>query len=406
MDPRLKKYLTTHYELHPKAAFLFLKWLSFIIIYFLIITSVSNQINFSQGVFLLVVFFIFNLILFFIPSFKLFTIPLSYIIFFVDILIVSAAIYISSGIDSDFYLVYFLVIFISALSQNIASTILVTAISALIYITLAFKTSGDFSVLEHPAFWLRIPFFFLVAFFSSFLVDIVAKERKKLETMVLTSQKLISLGEMVAEIVHEIRDPLHTLGAFVKLLDQKISEDDTRKELIKVIKKEATRVSQIVRNISELFTKTRGFIKSADINNLIEEVVTISKNNLAKHKIRLLLRLSPNLPLIKVNPEQIKEVFLNLLVNAIHAMPEGGELRIASFRENGWLKVKFEDTGCGIPPEELPQIFKPFFSTKEKGSGLGLSIASKIIDIHHGKIEVKSTLKKGTTFTIFLPIWR
>jgi two-component system, NtrC family, sensor kinase len=169
---------------------------------------------------------------------------------------------------------------------------------------------------------------------------------------------------------------------------------------------QAVRASGIVKNLLDFSRSNTALIEDLDIAQLLRETIQISENQIAVNNIKLRVDLAAELPVVKGNRQALQQVFINLLTNAVHAMPSGGELLVrAAMESHRKIVIDVCDTGCGIAEEHLPYIFDPFFTTKEvgKGTGLGLSVSYGIIKKHGGRITVDSTSGKGSTFTVVLP---
>lgn len=233
-------------------------------------------------------------------------------------------------------------------------------------------------------------------------------EKKMMEKQLLQTSKLASLGKLTAGISHEIGNPLASISSLVQELQNlnMRSEGDLVfvGESLKNINKHLGRISKTVRSLGD-FARTSSTEKTlSDIGALIEQTLNLVKYDKRSKKIDFIFE-NKRLPPVKVNPDQMQQVFLNLMLNAVDAMPEGGRLTIELEEIEHWLKLRFEDTGCGIDESVMDRIFDPFFSTKPigKGTGLGLSICYGIIKDHNGTIGVWSRKGVGTVFEIRLP---
>jgi signal transduction histidine kinase len=229
---------------------------------------------------------------------------------------------------------------------------------------------------------------------------------RKTEAQLIRSEKLAALGQLAAGIAHEIRNPLTSINILIHSLTENLPTQDSRWEDLKVIEEEILRMNEIVDQFLRFARPASPLFEKADLIPIFEETLQLLRPQIEKGKISVKKEFEP-LPLITVDREQIKQVILNLLINGIQAMPAGGELGITGrFSKDGyWVELSIQDSGLGIPPEDMDKLFDPFFSTKEGGMGLGLSIAHRIIDQHHGKIEVESSPGKGTLFSISLPVF-
>ena len=233
-------------------------------------------------------------------------------------------------------------------------------------------------------------------------------ERKFQEThlQLISSEKLASLGKLAAGIAHEINNPLGGILIYSSLMMEDLAEDDPKRQDLARIVQEAGRCKEIVKSLLEFARQSEPNMEPVDINRAITEGLFFLENQAFFHNIQTIKKLGSSLPFALGNAGQLKQVFMNIIVNAAEAMHGSGTLTIStSFnRERNNITVEFTDTGEGIPEENLTRIFDPFFTTKDvgKGTGLGLSTAYGIIEGHGSKIEVKSKVGVGTTFTILL----
>ncbi len=239
-------------------------------------------------------------------------------------------------------------------------------------------------------------------------VDEKTKELKATQDFLIQSEKLASLGKLAAGVAHEINNPLTSILINSHLLLEKLKNDDDSEEKLKLVIDETTRCSSIVSGLLEFARQTPPEKTVVDINRIIESTLLIMDTQAMVHKVRIVKHLDDALPQIKVDINKIKQVFTNLILNALDAMSDGGVLKIVSqlSGDGKCVEVSFEDSGKGIPKEHLRKIFDPFFSTKgTKGTGLGLSISYGIVQQHGGTIDVESEVGKGTKITICLPLY-
>jgi len=230
------------------------------------------------------------------------------------------------------------------------------------------------------------------------------KKLKKVQSQLIQSARLTALGKLSAGIAHEINNPLSIISGHTQiLLMEKLSGRTELKKTLKIIKKQVDRASSITDQLLQFSKKIKPKLKMSDVNEVLKDTLALLKQQLAEDKIRIVKQLTSEPVFIHADSLQLQQVFLNLIVNASHAMPNGGTLVINTMIKDANLEINFTDTGCGIPEEHLSKLFEPFFTTKENGTGLGLSIAYGIIKAHKGDIKVNSKEGKGTTFTIILP---
>lgn len=235
---------------------------------------------------------------------------------------------------------------------------------------------------------------------------------EKLEQRIKRTEKLAAMGEIAANIAHEIRNPLGSIGLFASLLIKELKEKKNRDRASHII----SAVKDMDNKISNLLMFARDqkpLMKEVSIHNVLKEIIIFSEQILGKENIILAANYEDVDPVIVGNAEMLKQVFLNLMLNALQAMPGGGNLyiktRIPDNNErkdfhNSNVEISFMDTGRGIPDENIKKIFDPFFTTKEKGTGLGLAIAHNIVDIHGGSIDAENYKGGGTVFNITFPI--
>lgn len=246
------------------------------------------------------------------------------------------------------------------------------------------------------------------------LTKIRELERRTVQQQLFESEKLAAVGRLAAAVAHEINNPLEAIKNSLYLLVSRSPEDDPNRKFLEIASKETERVSGIIRQMLG-FYRPAAVKTPADVNQAIQEAITLLERHLRQHRVALRLDFDPRLPAVPASPDQLKQVFLNLILNAQDAMPDGGTLSVSTrmARESDtefvlsgrWVLVQFRDTGVGIPEENLRQIFEPFFSTKneKKGTGLGLWVSLGIIQQHGGQMKVRSRPGRGTTFTIALP---
>lgn len=237
------------------------------------------------------------------------------------------------------------------------------------------------------------------------------RQMKELEEELRRKDRLAALGELSAGVAHEIRNPLGIIKNSAQVLQDKFKGRDTKsKELSEFIIEEVDRLNKVVTNFLDFARPQKPDLAQVQIAPIIDRALELMESQILKNKVKVAKTYDDGLPPVLADEELLSQVFLNLVSNAIQAMPQGGTLTISSKlgagsskkREEELVEINFADTGCGIAEEALDKIFNPFFSAKEGGIGLGLSIVHKIVESHGGKISVKSKRQKGTTFTIHL----
>lgn len=543
--------------LDHKSTILIMRWLIVLLVILLAGFSQGGLDFGSKNYLLAWFFFISNLILTLIPA-RLFNRPwLNYVIFLSDIAFVSAAVYFAEGINTDFYLIYFLSIFMSSVGQNVRGTIPVALVASIFYGWLTYHNSGP-DIFSSPSFWIRLPFFFLVALFSSYWASQAAEERKmkeeearlnqrlkreielttqeilqaneslkslkeynenimasinsgvmvvdinhrvttfnrgasdlfhitahavvgkelsefsrlkpladllrrtmetgysvhrnevsvttfsdqeitigvstsllnsqttrtngaiaifsdltrtkSLEERVRHSEKLAVLGEMAAVMAHEIRNPLNAIAGFSQLLQSRLQEEDRNRRYVDIIVGEAFRVDTIISDILDFAHQKKTIWTEVDVPSLVDKAFESRRLKAGDKGIELTRKISDSFPAIRGDAVRLERVLLNLINNSIEATSEGGRIAVSAREDSDkgrtGIRLEVSDNGCGIPPENLGAIFKPFFTTKQAGTGLGMAIIQKIVEEHGGSIAVDSEMGRGTTVKIFLPLNR
>ena len=230
---------------------------------------------------------------------------------------------------------------------------------------------------------------------------------RKIEKNMYHQDKLASLGTLASNIAHEIKNPLVSIKTFAQLMPFRFNDTIFIDKFNSIIPKEVERLETILEELLD-FSKPKKFKTSLiNIEPLIDSILFLVKNEIARNRINIIKRYTEKDYKIEVSPEQIKQVFMNLILNSIHAMHTGGELIISTFKnleDGNVLEICIKDTGYGIPQEHLKYIFNPFFTTKKDGTGLGLSISKKIVTEHGGNIKVKSFNGEGSEFIVRLPL--
>jgi len=231
-------------------------------------------------------------------------------------------------------------------------------------------------------------------------------EQKILQQQLIRSQKMESIGTLAAGIAHEVGNPLTSISSLVQVIQRTTSDDFTRDKL-ELIKNQITRIARIIRDLVDFSRPSTYVVKLTDVNLVLKEALSIVQYGKKVKDISFHLELSENLPNLRIVPDQLSQVFINILINAVDAIDgKAGEIWISSKASNGLVVVSIRDSGKGIAPEDREKIFDPFYTTKEvgKGSGLGLWVSYGIVKSFDGDIEVDSTKAKGSVFKITLPM--
>jgi two-component system NtrC family sensor kinase len=239
------------------------------------------------------------------------------------------------------------------------------------------------------------------------LVDDIT-QRMRLEDQLVQNEKLTSLGLLAAGVAHEVNTPLAVISNYIQMLAKQLPSGDPRHQLIEKIVKQTFRASEIVNNLLNFSRTGAAEFAEVDLNTVVEETLSLIAHPFRTARVQVLRHLQKELPPVRGSNNRLQQVFLNLFMNARDAMPSGGMLEVRTASNNGTVEVEITDSGSGIPRESLPRIFDPFFTTKSssRGTGLGLSVSYGIIQEHAGRIDVRSTLGKGTSFRLEFPAAR
>ncbi len=232
-------------------------------------------------------------------------------------------------------------------------------------------------------------------------------EIKDLNEEVARHKRLAALGKLSAGIAHEIRNPLSSIRGLAQFVYNSFSKTDERKEDLNTIIQEVDRLNKLVVQVLDFAKLKKPNLTPFSLNDLIRKIVELFKLEIKDKQIKFDLELSPDISQIQADEDQVRQITMNVIINAIQAILRKGEIKIktesALLKGEPAIKLIIEDSGIGITEEDFSQIFDPFFSTKERGSGLGLSIVYKLVEGHQGEIKVESKEGKGTKFVIFLP---
>jgi len=250
----------------------------------------------------------------------------------------------------------------------------------------------------------------LISSFDS-MVDKLDMAKRELEQFhfqqMERADRLASVGEMAAGIAHEIRNPLTGIASAISILKEDYEKEDPRRQIVEEVLEQISRLDKTVNDLLFFGKPASPELMYADINSILKKTLQFSMQHRGGKSITRNLELTEALPLVYVDPKQMQQVFLNLILNAVQAMQDGGVLTVSTsmleVEEQPWIRVVVADTGPGIPQQILDKIFTPFFTTKAQGTGLGLAICHKLIQQHRGRINVSSETGKGTIFTIDLP---
>lgn len=229
-------------------------------------------------------------------------------------------------------------------------------------------------------------------------------EVRDLTEQLIRADKLSGLGELVAGVAHEVRNPLGVIRASVQMMQEELEDGCGSPDLTRVMLQEIDRLDSVVNALLDFGRPSESRFQHVSPQPALDEVVLLTRQFARQQKVRVKYDYDKALPEVWADEDRLKQVFVNLISNAIQFMPDGGDLVIKTFAERASLRISFADTGIGIPAEVRERIFDPFYTTRAGGSGLGLSIVHRIVDAHNGYINVNSKEGDGATFTVVLPL--
>jgi two-component system NtrC family sensor kinase len=239
-------------------------------------------------------------------------------------------------------------------------------------------------------------------------LDETLQKLREAQQELVRNERLAATGKLTAQLAHEINNPIHNIQSCLQTALKRLPADSRGRELIEVAYDEVGRMSRLTGQMLDIYRSSYSAIKFEDvqIGEVIQETISAMEADLSNAGIAARTTIPPGLPTVKGSKDKLKQVFLNLLLNARDAMPQGGTLKICVERSDGSVRVSVADTGVGIPKENLNRIFDAFFTTKDKvsGVGLGLSVVYGIVSQHDGTITVRSEPGRGATFVVTLPL--
>jgi two-component system NtrC family sensor kinase len=223
------------------------------------------------------------------------------------------------------------------------------------------------------------------------------------EAGMLQAARLAAVGQLAASIAHEINNPLYAARNALYLIEEDLPDELRSSPYVRMVSDQLTRIAGIIERMRDFYRPPRGELAPYDVNQLLEETLALAGLNMRHGTMQMIFSPARDLPLVECNGDQLRQVFLNLVLNAIEAMPEGGTLTVRTIAGPTVAIIEIQDTGIGIPEDIRVHLFEPFFTNKPHGTGLGLSISAHIVTQHGGQIEVDSTSGQGSTFRVVLP---
>jgi signal transduction histidine kinase len=355
--------------------------------------------------------------------------------FLAMLLMLALFIFLAYFVYSNFYDVYVIFLFPPLIYGSVIYRIKGAIIGSLIFVMVlvpqALPLSLETYVLVRSFVYLFFPFLvssFIAVSLNNFedqiegyrkivslneTLNTYIERLEKTQKQLIQVEKMNALGQLAASIAHEINNPLAGVLVYSQLLQKLIKSGNLDQvkalDILAKIELAIIHSSNLVRDLLDFARQTTPDLKPITISKVIDQAIALAGHQAQLTKIKVVREESGALPMVKGDFSQLQQVFINLIVNAIQAMPGGGELKITgSLGENDYVIVAVQDTGNGIPPENMDKLFTPFFSTKDavKGVGLGLAVSYGIVERHGGHFKVQSEVGKGSTFSVYLPAYR
>ncbi len=311
-----------------------------------------------------------------------------------------------------FQRLYYLPIIYGAISFGMAGGLGAAAASAICYIphiVLTWHGWRYYSANQYA----EIVVFFLVAAVTGILADQSRRRERELRAVyrelensfeqLKRAERLSAVGQLSAGLAHEIRNPLASIEGAAEILGQPGLSPQRHEEFLGIIRKECRRVNRLLTELLDFARLRPPERRTVAVEPLLDKVANLVARSAEKNSIRIRQAVAPGLPTLVGDPEQLTQVLLNLALNAIQAMPDGGEIVLSARREGNGILMEVRDQGVGVPEEDWERIFDPFFTTKSDGTGLGLSIAHQIVAQHGGAIRAARNPDRGMTFSVWLP---
>jgi signal transduction histidine kinase len=220
------------------------------------------------------------------------------------------------------------------------------------------------------------------------------------------AEHLATLGEMATGLAHEIRNPLAGIAGVIEIIGRDLPASSPARTVVKDVRQEIARINHIVTDLLQTARPHPPTVRKSDLNTTVEHAVMLGRQQAIAKSMDITLHKDPSLPEVEHDSDQIHQVLLNLLLNALQAIDANGKITVTVKPLGANAVVEVADNGRGIPADHLPNIFRPFYTTKGDGTGLGLSLARRIVEDHQGRIDVTSAVGKGTMFAVVLPLHR
>ena len=319
-----------------------------------------------------------------------------------------------------FQRLYYVPLLLMAIWYGWRGGVLAAAVAAVLYIPhiqMSWGSNPEYSATQQ----IEVVMFFVITVLTGVLADHERAQRRKVEEtarklgevytqlqqsfeQLRRADRLSALGELSAGLAHEIRNPLGSIEGAVQILGRRELSEETRQEFADLAYREVVRLKGLLTNFLEFARPQPPRAVVSEVDLLLQSVVKLASETAMMARVSFRVDNAKELPPVAVDPEQIKQVLLNLVINSVQAMPNGGKIALRARQDGEWIQVEVEDEGVGILPDDLERVFDPFFTTRTNGTGLGLSIAYQIVNQHGGHISAVRNPQRGMTFSVTLPV--
>ncbi len=413
----IKKFLVREFNVNSVKFIIILQWLIFLITLFLVLYESENASSFPDTLIIsFLAFALFNLAAPFLFKYLAFNKYL-HSIFLVDVIFITLSIYLTKGFNTDLYMVYFIIIFMSALANSLKSSMLIAFVVLMFYFGLVMRNPAK-EILLDTRLLLRIPFLFVVAVVSGYFGEETKKREQHsehLEVLFSEAKKQLyrstqwaSIGKLIVTVINDIGLPINKILEKSKHIigESEKKHPDLSSDKIKTLSSEifelATHGHSTLHELNDFTDQILSADEVVDINNSIENTITLMSYSIVNKGIVLKKDFSDNSPKAFCNKIKLQQVFVNIINNALNALPPGGHLIIESKKSGDYNLIEFIDNGPGVSDENKTALFEPFYSSIGE-AGLGLTISREIIAGFNGKLTVSDSKDGGATFTILLP---
>lgn len=320
-----------------------------------------------------------------------------------DLLLESILIFFTGGIDSIFSMLIIFTIFSAGFVINPNSGFITAMMAGIMFLPSSIygREISDWLYVAYTAY-VKISILLLVGFLSTAF----AHRFSAMEEEIQLKRRLSLLGETAAQLAHEIRNPLMSITGAIELLHRQLTGTLTKKDdlLMKTVVRESERLTGLLSHVLDYTRDEKYHFERVDLKRFLDEVFLMLENHFScRSNIEIVKAYRRKKAIVEIDRNKMKQVFINLVVNGLQAMPEGGCLSVDSYRQNGFITITVQDTGCGMTPEQAKRLFIPFERQRSGGTGIGLALAQKIVCQHRGRISVDSHAGSGSTFSITLP---